>query len=63
MQKENSFEDEVEKFKREIALLKWDIPNLRNSELKSAKEQELRKHEEELQRLLANKKLEVVSNG
>lgn len=42
----------ITELKRNISLLEWDIPNIKNDELSSFKKRKLRQYRKELDRLM-----------
>lgn len=54
--------EKVSFLRKEIAVLEWDIPNIRDNGLRSRKESQLKKLKKELEGLLI-KACEVSQNG
>ncbi len=61
MQEGLQIQSRVDELRKEISLMEWDIPNMKNAGLKSAKEQKLKQSKKELQDLL--EKLKIISNN
>ena len=51
----NQITKKVEGLRRTILTLEWDIPNIKNGDLKAHRESVLKKYKEELESLLKNK--------
>ena len=63
MLKNKDFERRLYELKKEISVLEWDLPNIRNNQLKEIKEKQLMHYKRELQELLVknNGSIEIVN--
>ncbi len=52
MQKPVLIEEKINELRKKISTLVWDIPNIRNNELKSIQEKKLISYKKELKSLL-----------
>ena len=52
MLKNKDFERRLYEVKKVISVLEWDLPNIRNNQLKEIKENQLMQYKRELQELL-----------
>jgi len=59
MQTEISIEKQVNDLKKRISILEWDLPNIKNSQLKAMKEKSLKNYKQELKGLLQKNLVEI----
>ena len=63
MLRRREFDTRIYELKKAISVLEWDLPNIRNNQLKEIKEKQLMQYKGELQELLVKNggRVEVIN--